>query len=103
MNECDTIIYAHPEKSVYNFNYWLDVDLLPFVEQALDTYSKNLLILHTIGIIGITTIIILRIWYFTPDISRIITQNTKESHQLIWQYHPLYGLFFRQTYRDVGE
>ena len=80
MNECDTIIYAHPEKSVYNFNYWLDVDLLPFVEQALDTYSKNLLVLHTIG----------SHWYynyhypkefeyFTPvTSSRIITQNTKE-------------------------
>jgi len=80
MNECDTIIYAHPEKSVYNFNYWLDVDLLPFVEKALDAYPKNLLILHAIG----------SHWYynyhypkefeiFTPvTSSRIITQNTIE-------------------------
>ena len=80
MNECDTIIYAHPDKSVYNYNYWLDIDLLPFVDKALNTYSKNLLILHAIG----------SHWYynyhypkefeiFSPvTSSRIITQNTKE-------------------------
>lgn len=50
MNECDTIIYAHPEKSVYNYNEWLDEDLFPFIKNKLDyNHPRNLLILHTIG------------------------------------------------------
>ena len=81
MNECDTIIYAHPEKTVYNFNEWYDDDLLPFVQSNLDkNYKNSLLILHTIG----------SHWYYNshyhPDFetfkptttSRVITQNTSD-------------------------
>lgn len=50
INECDTVIYAHPEKSVYNYNNWLDEDLLDYTHKILKKESKrNLLILHTIG------------------------------------------------------
>jgi len=81
MKECDTIIYAHPEKTVYNFNNWLDEDLIPFVKKSISkSYKNNLMILHTIG----------SHWYynshftkefevFTPITkSRIITQNSPE-------------------------
>lgn len=81
MNECDTIIYAHPEKSVYNYNEWIDEDLLPFVGNTmLKKFPKNLFILHTIG----------SHWYynnhFTKEFetykpitrSRIISQNSPE-------------------------
>lgn len=81
MNECDTIIYAHPEKSVYNFNEWYDEDLLPYVENVLVKDFKNsLLILHSIG----------SHWYYNSHFpsefevfqpitkSRVITQNTPE-------------------------
>lgn len=81
MNECDTIIYAHPEKTVYNFNEWYDEDLLPFVQSNLEkNYKNSLLILHTIG----------SHWYYNnhyhPDFevfqptttSRVITQNTSD-------------------------
>ena len=50
MNECDTLIYCHPEKSVYNYNVWLDEDLLPFTNKILENKTpRNLIILHTIG------------------------------------------------------
>ena len=50
INECDTAIYAHPEKSVYNYNNWLDEDLLVHAKQILSKgNSRNLIVLHTIG------------------------------------------------------
>lgn len=50
INECDTVIYAHPEKSVYNYNNWLDEDLLDYTHKLLRKKNKrDLLILHTIG------------------------------------------------------
>lgn len=50
INECDTVIYAHPEKSVYNYNNWLDEDLLEYTQKLLRKENKrDLLILHTIG------------------------------------------------------
>ena len=50
MKECDTIMYCHPEKSVYNYNVWLDEDLMPFTNKELTTKSlRKLIILHTIG------------------------------------------------------
>lgn len=49
MNECDTIMYCHPEKSVYNYNVWLDEDLLPLTNKMLEKGARNMLILHTIG------------------------------------------------------
>lgn len=81
MKECDTILYAHPEKSVYNYNEWIDDDLLPFMSTTLSKeFPKNLFIIHTIG----------SHWYYnnhytkelekyTPVTkSRIINQNTPE-------------------------
>ena len=50
MKECDTIMYCHPEKSVYNYNEWLDEDLFPLIKNILKLKSsKKLIILHTIG------------------------------------------------------
>lgn len=50
INECDTAIYAHPEKSVYNYNNWLDEDLLPYSRKLLSKNAhRNLLIFHAIG------------------------------------------------------
>lgn len=81
MNECDTIIYAHPEKSVYNYNEWIDEDLLLSMDNTLmKGLSKNLFILHTIG----------SHWYYNNHYtkefeiykpvtkSRIINQNSPE-------------------------
>lgn len=50
MKECDTLIFAHPEKSVYTYSSWLDEDLLQgyhFLHKL--NYPNKLLILHTIG------------------------------------------------------
>lgn len=87
INECDTTIYAHPEKSVYNYNEWLDEDLLPHTEQLLTKDSPlKLLVLHTIG----------SHWYynnhsaegfrlFKPiSTSRVLTQNSNQ--QIINSY-----------------
>jgi len=50
INECDTTIYAHPEKSVYNYNNWLDEDLLFYTDKLLSKeYARNLFVLHVIG------------------------------------------------------
>ncbi len=51
MKECDTLMYAHPEKTVFTYNEWLDEDLLPYVKNVLDKKDnkRNLIILHTIG------------------------------------------------------
>lgn len=81
MLECDTLIYAHPEKSVYTFSDWLDEDLLPILDFTLTNTNKNkLLILHTIG----------SHWYYNSHYSeefqifnpvtksKIISQNTAE-------------------------
>lgn len=81
MNECDTLIYAHPEKSTYNYNLWLDEDLLPIFDDLLSkNYPRQLFILHTIG----------SHWFYNSHFSdpykifepicssRIITQCTAE-------------------------
>ena len=50
MKECDKIMYCHPEKSVYNYNEWLDEDLFPLTKKIMELKSsKKLIILHTIG------------------------------------------------------
>jgi glucan phosphoethanolaminetransferase (alkaline phosphatase superfamily) len=97
MKECDTIIYAHPEKSVYNYNEWLDIDLLPFVAKTLEKETpKNLFILHTIG----------SHWYynnhytkqfgkFQPETkSRVINQNQPEEIINSYDNTILYTDFF---------
>ena len=42
-------MYAHPEKSVYNYNNWYDSDLLPCLKKTIKHGINNLMILHTIG------------------------------------------------------
>lgn len=50
MNECDSLFYAHLDKSVYVFDRWVDGDLLPLFDRALQVdEDKKLIILHTIG------------------------------------------------------
>lgn len=81
INECDTVLYCHPEKSVYNYNEWLDEDLIPLAKEIKKKDSPcNLFVLHTIG----------SHWYynnhfsppfkvFTPvTSSRILSQCSKE-------------------------
>ena len=48
--ECDTIIFANAGKTDNVFSKWLDVDLLPSMQQILESGSpRNLFILHSIG------------------------------------------------------
>lgn len=87
MTECDTLMYAHPEKSVYTYSDWFDEDLLPHFSKAFASQkSCQLIILHSIG----------SHWYYNSHVpekfnrflpitdSKIITQNTKE--QIINSY-----------------
>lgn len=81
MHECDTLIYATLNKSVYSFDKWLDGSLLPYYNERLSTTrTKKLIVLHTIGS---------HWWYnshftdeyalFTPMIkSKIVTSNSHE-------------------------
>jgi glucan phosphoethanolaminetransferase (alkaline phosphatase superfamily) len=81
MNECDTLIYIHADKSPYVFDKWVDGDMLPTFDALLAANDlPKLFILHSIG----------SHWYynshytedmeqFTPVIkSRIMTSNTDE-------------------------
>lgn len=81
MKECDTLIYAHPEKSVYTYSEWLDGDLLPGFNYLNNMQNNNkLIIMHTIG----------SHWYYnnhyTKDFerfkpvtqSKIVTQNATQ-------------------------
>ncbi len=81
LNECDTIIHAHPERTVYVYSEWLDEDLLPALDSLLSNISQpNLIILHTIG----------SHWFYNNHVSdelrkfspvaenRVITKNTSE-------------------------
>ncbi|MBN2765108.1 MAG: phosphoethanolamine transferase [Paludibacteraceae bacterium] len=97
MMECDTLIYARPEKSVYTYSDWLDEDLFPSFDQTLNRPEKaKLIILHTIG----------SHWYynshysddfsqFTPVTrSKIISQNTAEEIINSYDNSVLYTDFF---------
>ena len=81
MHECDTVIYAHPEKTVYSYAKWLDEDLFDHTKSILDNPSGcKLILLHTIG----------SHWYYNSHYSdsfmkfkpitnsKIITQNTTD-------------------------
>ena len=82
MNECDTLIYVHPEKSVYTYSNWVDEDLYPHFDNLLTNNNKvnKLIILHTIG----------SHWYYNSHYtkefehflpvasSKILSQNTAE-------------------------
>lgn len=97
MKECDTIMYCHPEKSVYNYNEWLDEDLLPLTKKNIDNGSiQKLIILHTIG----------SHWYYNNHYSkkfekfkpvtssRIIAQCTPEEIVNSYDNTVLYTDFF---------
>lgn len=65
MYECDTILYAHPEKTSYVYQNWLDEDLLPMVKKQQNVSNPNkLLILHTIG----------SHWYYNNHVSADCTR-----------------------------
>lgn len=81
MNECDTLIYANLNKTVYSYSNWLDEDLIPHFDNVLQKENPNkLIILHTIG----------SHWYYnshyTEDFevfkpvtnSKILLQNSEE-------------------------
>lgn len=81
MKECDTLIYVRPEKSVFTYSSWLDLDLLsPFDNELLNPDKNKLLILHTIG----------SHWYYNSHYSdsfklfnpttqsKILSQNSSE-------------------------
>lgn len=81
MKECDSLIYVHPEKTVYSYDKWLDEDLLCHVDTILEKKTKrDLLILHTIG----------SHWYYNSHFSnefeyfhpitqsKVVNQCTKE-------------------------
>lgn len=81
MNECDSLFYVNVEKSSYVFDKWVDGDLYPYFDRAIQVKNKKkLIILHTIGS---------HWWYnshFTDDLavfqpivkSKIISSNTNE-------------------------
>jgi len=65
MYECDTVLFVHPEKTVFVLKTWLDEDLLPFVKAVQNISNPNkLLILHTIG----------SHWYYNNHVSQECTQ-----------------------------
>ncbi len=79
--ECDTAIWANAGKSTFVFSGWYDEELLPFMDRQLALgYSRNLLILHTIG----------SHWYYNNHVpenfdyflpitdNRVVTNNTQE-------------------------
>ncbi len=50
IQECDTSIYAHPEKSPYVYSDFYDLDMLPYISERLaEQNPRDLIILHTIG------------------------------------------------------
>lgn len=81
MNECDSLFYVNMEKSTYVFDKWVDGDLYPYFDRALQVNNeKKLIILHTIGS---------HWWYnshFTDEFavfqplvkSKVISSNTEE-------------------------
>ncbi|MDH6534755.1 DUF1705 domain-containing protein [Parabacteroides sp. 52] len=81
MNECDSLFHVNIEKSSYVFDKWVDGDLLPLYDDALQVANKKkLIILNGIGS---------HWWYnshftdefavFTPIIkSKILSSNTQQ-------------------------
>lgn len=81
MHEANSLFYVNMDKSSYIFDKWVDGDLLPLYDEALQhAEKKKLIILHTIGS---------HWWYnshftnefekFKPVVgSRIISSNSKE-------------------------
>lgn len=81
-SECDTTIWVNAGKSVFVFSGWYDEELLPYMDEQLALgYSRNLLILHTIG----------SHWYYNNHVpnthyyfnpitdNRVVTSNLPEA------------------------
>ena len=50
MHEADTCIMGNATKSMYNFDLWLDTELLSAIKETLDRHDeKKLLVIHSIG------------------------------------------------------
>lgn len=50
INEADTTIKSNQSKTVYNFDKWLDEDILPHYNNLLkQNYNNQLIVIHTIG------------------------------------------------------
>lgn len=50
VSECDTSVFVHPEKSVFTFYNWYDIDMLPILERRLNEGNPHeLIVMHTIG------------------------------------------------------
>ncbi len=103
LNECDTIIYTHPERTVYVYSEWLDEDMLPALDALLpDMAQPNLIILHTIG----------SHWFYNNHVSdpwrrflpvakdRVITQNTPEEIINAYDNTVVYTDFFLKQLMD---
>lgn len=69
--ECDSSKFVHPEKSVFVFSDWYDIDILPTLKQHLNNnISREIIIIHTIG----------NHWYYNnhyPDTMTVFTPITK--------------------------
>ncbi|MCM1162899.1 MAG: phosphoethanolamine transferase [Muribaculaceae bacterium] len=50
MHEADTLLYGNAAKSLYNFDKWMDTDMLPLYDSlALPEGTPRLTVFHTIG------------------------------------------------------
>ena len=80
MHEADTLIYANASKTLYDYDKWMDMDLLPHFDREGLAGKRNLSVMHTIGS---------HWWYkshydsesavFMPDIdSRVVSELSRE-------------------------
>ena len=51
MHEADSLVMGNPAKSMYNFDKWLDVELVPDIHALLNSHAdrKKLMVIHSIG------------------------------------------------------
>lgn len=50
INEADSVIRSNQTKTVYNFDKWLDADILPHYNNILkENHKQQLIVIHTIG------------------------------------------------------
>lgn len=49
MHEADSLIYANSGKSLYDYDRWMDIDLLPHFQKEGLKHERNLVVIHSIG------------------------------------------------------
>ena len=104
--ECDTVLFAHPEKTSFVYQMWLDEDLLPITEALQNVSNPNkLLILHTIG----------GHWYYNNHVSpectqfipttktRVLSQCSKEELINSYDNTAVYADYFLNKLLDLFE